>query len=97
MAPNRCLTVSGLEPSQPKGCFQTPSDEGLSGKLFICLDSAIPSPNTMLKAQMPLREGRGPMPVVPNYKDAISDLKSMDLPTRMILSCGRSGDIKLWR
>ena len=63
----------------------------------MCLDSTIPSPNTMLKAQVPIRENRGPLSVVSNYKDTILDLKSIDLPTRMVLSCGKDGDIKLWR
>ena len=49
------------------------------------------------QAQMPLREGRGPLPVVSTFKDTILDLKSIDLPARMILSCGRDGDIRLWR
>ena len=93
----RCLTVSGLDPAQPKGCYETPSAQGLYGKLYMCLDSSIPSPDTMLKAHMPLREGRGPLPVVSNYRDSILDLKSLDVPARMILSCGRDGEIKLWR
>jgi phosphoinositide-3-kinase regulatory subunit 4 len=97
MAPNRCLTVSGLNQTQPKGCYETPSMGGFHGKLFMCLDSNVPSADTVLKAQMPLREGRGPLPVVSTYKDSILDLKSIDLPARMILSCGRDGDIKLWR
>ncbi|CAM9693827.1 unnamed protein product [Heterosigma akashiwo] len=35
---------------------------------------------------------------VPNrHNDAILDLKSVDLPTKMIISCSRDGIVKLWK
>ena len=49
---SRCLTISGLYQAQPKGCYETPSLDGFHGKLFMCLDSNIPSADTVLKVSV---------------------------------------------
>jgi phosphoinositide-3-kinase regulatory subunit 4 len=68
MTPARCLTISGLEQAQPKPCYETPSVEGLFGKLYVCLDANIPSADIMLRAHLPLRESRGILPASSNHK-----------------------------
>jgi WD40 repeat protein len=66
--PSRCFTVSGLEAAQPKPVYETPPSPALRGKLFICYDSAVPSVKATLQSQLPLREYRGTLPPVANYK-----------------------------
>ena len=99
-APVKCFTISGLESAQPKPTYESPILDNSTGKLFVCYDSHIPSQDTILQAHVPLCENRGPLGVLNNYKDAILDLKSIDigsLAQRMMISCGRDGEIKLWR
>jgi phosphoinositide-3-kinase, regulatory subunit 4 len=57
--PNKCFTISGLEPAQPKSVYETPLATGLRGKLFLCYDSAVPSAHSTLQSQLPVREYRG--------------------------------------
>lgn len=66
--PTRCFTVSGLEAAQPKPVYETPPNPSLRGKLFLCYDSAVPSVKATLQSQLPLRELRGTLPPVANYK-----------------------------
>lgn len=66
--PTRCFTLSGLDAAQPKPVYETPPSPGLRGKLFLCYDSAVPSVKATLQSQLPLREYRGTLPRVANYK-----------------------------
>ena len=63
----------------------------------MCYDTATPSVDTIVQAHLPLVEGRGPTQPLNNYKDVILDLKVIDAPTRMLLSSGRDGEIKLFK
>jgi phosphoinositide-3-kinase regulatory subunit 4 len=95
--PQKCFAVSGLQPAQPKPTFETPSVDGLYGKLFLSYDSAIPSQDSILQAHLPLREGRGPLQPTSGFRDSITDLKSIDIPMRIMISASKDGEIKLWR
>ena len=57
--PSRCFTVSGLHAAQPKPVYESPSSAHMKGKLFVCYDSKVPTPEATLQAQIPLREYRG--------------------------------------
>ena len=58
-APSRCFTVSGLDAAQPKPVYESPQAAQLKGKLFMCYDSKVPTPEATLQAQLPVREYRG--------------------------------------
>lgn len=51
--------------------------------------------------RLPLREQRGPVPPNPGHRDAILDLKALELQPsqggRVMLSCSRDHTIKLWK
>lgn len=96
-SPAKCFTVAGLVPGQPKSIYEAPSDEGLLGRLFLSFDSVIPSAETALPQHLPLRGGRGPIVPSNAFKDAVLDLKSVDLPTRALISSAKDGTIKLWK
>jgi len=98
-SPMKCYTISGLESAQPKPTFESPLIDNVAGKLIVCYDSHMPTQDTILQSHVPLCENRGPIGVLNNYKDAILDLKSIDTGTyqRLMISCGRDGEIKLWR
>lgn len=51
----------------------------------------------ILQSQLPLREGRGLVTPSINFHDAVTDLKDIDTPMRLLLSSSRDGEIKLWR
>jgi phosphoinositide-3-kinase regulatory subunit 4 len=96
-SPAKCLTVAGLMPGQPKSIYEAPTDEGLLGRLFLSFDSVVPSADTTLPQHLPLRGGRGPIVPSNAFKDAILDLKCVDIPTRALISSAKDGTIKLWR
>lgn len=77
-APNKCFTISGLEPAQPKPVYETPPSPGLRGKLFLCYDSAVPSVQATLQSQLPVREYRGLVPPVAGFK-VLSSLMPVSL------------------
>jgi phosphoinositide-3-kinase regulatory subunit 4 len=95
--PQKCFAVSGLQAGQPKPTFETPSADGLYGKLFLSYDSPATSQDSILQAHLPLREGRGPQQSNSVFRDSITDLKSIDIPMRMMISASKDGEIKLWR
>ncbi len=66
-------------------------------KLFVCHTSPPPPAAATLQAQVPLREHRGPLGADKSFQDCVLDLKSIDLPFKMMVGCSRSGEIKLWR
>ena len=71
--------------------------EGLHDRLFTCYDATMPTPETTIAAHLPQRQQRGPIPASTNHRDAVLDLKMVELPMKMMLSCSRDGDIKGWR
>lgn len=95
-SPTKCFTVAGLMPGQPKTIYEASTDEGMLGRLFLSFDSTIPSAETTLPQHLPLRSGRGPIVPSTAFKDAILDLKSVDLPTKALISSAKDGTIKLW-
>ncbi|KAJ1426931.1 hypothetical protein B484DRAFT_450462 [Ochromonadaceae sp. CCMP2298] len=99
-APSRCFTLSGLEAAQPKAIFDAPkinAEGGGTGKLFVCYVAATPSADKILQSHLPIREGRGVVLPSVNTKDAVLDLKTLELPLRLVVSGGRDGEIKLWK
>lgn len=87
--------MSGVEPTQQKPIYESPEQYG--GRLFVGYDTEVPSTDAILQSQLPVREGRGPIPPSNNFKDAILDMKNIDIPTRLLLSSSRDGTVKLWR
>lgn len=108
-SPGKCCTIWGLESqAQPKPTFEAPlimntydntSNNVASGKLFVCYDTALPTIETISHGHLPICEGRGPIAAVSKFKDAILDLKCIELPsgTKMLVSAGRDGEIKLFK
>lgn len=106
----KCCTIWGLEShAQPKPTFEAPlimntydnnnSNNVASGKLFVCYDTALPTIETVSHSHVPICENRGPIAPVSRLKDAILDLKCIELPngTKMLVSAGRDGEIKLFK
>jgi len=96
-SPSKCFTVTGLEAAQPKPIFDAPKIPSGSGNLFMCYVPETPSTDRLLQAHLPIKEGRGLNTAPASFKDAVLDLKSIDLPMRLMISCSRDGEIKLWR
>jgi phosphoinositide-3-kinase regulatory subunit 4 len=69
-SPSKCFTVSGLLPAQPRPILSAPTSvqEGVYGRLFLSHDSALPSAEAILQAQLPQREGRGAQLPSQGYK-----------------------------
>jgi hypothetical protein len=63
----------------------------------MCYDADVPTTETIQQAYIPLRDGRGPVPPNNIFKDAVLDIRQLELPLKLILSCGRDGTIKMWR
>ena len=96
-SPAKCYTVAGLVAGQPKSIYEEPTDKGFAERLFVSYDSAVPKCDTTLPQHLPLKAGRGAL--VPNnaFRDAVTDIKYVDLPTRAIVSCSRDGSIRIWK
>jgi len=94
----KCYTISGYELGQPRSVFEkyvAETDE--TNQLFVCRDASPPSPETVPAQYRPLTEKRGIVRPPNRHSDAVLDLKNVDLPMKMILSCSRDGVVKLWK
>ena len=82
-----------------RSTYEDSTDPSMKGKLMLCYESEIAdSPeSSTLKSQKPAREMRGPAPPPNHFKNAILDVKNIDVPMRMLVSSCRDGEIKLWR
>ena len=101
MTPTKCFTVSGLAQGQPRPAYD--SVRSINGEvlaensIFVCYDAEVPSPENVVPSHLPVREQRGLVLPSNCHTDAILDLKSVDLPSKMMLSCDRAGIVKMWR
>jgi phosphoinositide-3-kinase regulatory subunit 4 len=100
--PTKCFTVSGLEPGQPRPTYDALPDkvahsDGTASSLFVCYDADVPSRENVVPAHLPLREQRGLAAASVSHGDAVLDLKGIDLPSKMMLSCSRDGVVKVWK
>ncbi len=71
-SPSKCFTISGVDAAQPKSIYETPQSLSLRGKLYMCYDSDVPSPQATLQSQIPIREHRGPYIPTMRYKVIIA-------------------------
>lgn len=63
----------------------------------MCRDSPLPPLVVTPPSQIPLREMRGPVAPPTCHTGAIMDLKTVDVPVRLLLSCSRDETVKVWR
>lgn len=66
ISPMKSYSISGLELSQQKPIFEAP--ESYQGRLVVSYDSDVPHNDNILPAQLPVREGRGPLPPSNSFK-----------------------------
>jgi len=110
-SPSKCFTVSGLDPGQPRPVFDalrvanndTPGlvdtfpDASCASSLLVCYDAEVPARHNVVPSHLPLREQRGLVLPSGAHTDAILDLKTVDLPRKMMLSSSRDGVVKCWK
>jgi len=73
---------------QPRPTFDSvtfPANPASS--LLLCFDADIPMRNQVVPSRLPTLEQRGLVAPYQGHKDAVLDLKGLDLPTKMMLSC----------
>jgi hypothetical protein len=63
----------------------------------VCYDAEVPARHNVVPSHLPLREQRGLVLPSGAHTDAILDLKSVDLPHKMMLSSSRDGVVKCWK
>ena len=98
--PVKCYSVCGVDAGQPKPTFDSPylGSRAPHGRLFVCHDSSVPTnESSEMSPHLPQREFRGPRAPATHHQDTIMDLKTVDLPFRMMISCSKDGAIKGWR
>lgn len=96
MSSARCFTLSGDPPNHPQSSYDSPSVDGAFGKLFVCHEFSTTPQDLCLSSQLPLREERGLTAPSLGHTDTITDLKSVELPIRMVLSSSKDGTVKGW-
>ena len=68
-------------------------ESGQKTRLLVSYGASEPGPdNSPLQQQL-----HGPTLPSPNHSDAVLDLKTIDLPIKMMLSSSRDGVVKCWR
>lgn len=88
--PKRCMTVSGPKLSGMRPVYENPrvavagTSSATDTRYFVCrdMDASDPPP----PADVPLIQQRGPVSPPTAHIDAILDLKSIDYPTKLMLS-----------
>ena len=95
-SPRSCYTVSGPHPGMPRPTYDAPA-AGDGSAFFVCTDHRAPPPDALDPADAPHLMQRGPVAPPSAHKDAVLDLKSIDLPLKLMLSSSRDGVVKCWR
>lgn len=95
-SPRSCYTVSGPHPGMPRPTYDAPA-AGNGSAFFVCTDHRAPPPDALDPADAPHLMQRGPVAPPSAHKDAVLDLKSIDLPLKLMLSSSRDGVVKCWR
>lgn len=96
-SPLKCYLLSGLQPCQPKSTFEMPMNEAFKNKLFISYDCNETSHDVITQSHLPIKETRGPVKTPTTLRDAVTDLKCIDIPLRLMISSSNDGQIKIWR
>ena len=86
--PANSYTVSGPAAGAPRPTYAAPPADAT---LVVCRDFAAPPAEARAAAPAP------PPPSSLAHRDAILDLKSVDLPAKLMLSASRDGVVKCWR
>ena len=86
--PANSYTVSGPAAGAPRPTYAAPPADAT---LVVCRDFAVPPAEA--RAAAPAR----PPPSSLAHRDAVLDLKSVDLPAKLMLSASRDGVVKCWR
>ena len=95
-SPRSCYTVSGPHPGMPRPTYDAPA-AGDGSAFFVCTDHRAPPTDALDPADAPHLMQRGPVAPPSAHKDAVLDLKSIDLPLKLMLSSSRDGVVKCWR
>ena len=86
--PANSYTVSGPAAGAPRPTYAAPPADAT---LVVCRDFAAPPAEARAAAPAP------PPPSSLAHRDAVLDLKSVDLPAKLMLSASRDGVVKCWR
>ena len=101
LSPSRCFTVSGPHPGMPRPTYEAPrmgsGATATDTRFFVCRDHDAPIPEAQDPEDTPHLMQRGPVPPPSAHADAVLDLKSIDLPIKLMLSSSRDGVVKCWR
>jgi len=97
--PDASLHTEGMPSVQygARGGATTDGGSGHDTRLFVCYDAEVPSVESVVPSHLPMREQRGIQSPPTSHHDAVLDLKSVGLPTKMMLSSSRDGVVKVWR
>ena len=75
-------------PPQPRPTYDSiPLPLQPDSTLFVCFDTDVPSRDNVVPSHLPVREQRGLVAPSVAHNDAVLDLKGIDLPSKMMLSC----------
>jgi hypothetical protein len=89
--------IATLRYESPRVARAGAASQAADSRLFVCRDNAAPPPEAASPTDVPLLDQRGPVAPPTAHRDAILDLKSIDLPIKMMLSSSRDGVVKCWR
>jgi phosphoinositide-3-kinase regulatory subunit 4 len=96
-SPSKCYTISGLAQGQPRPIYQRVDVGSLDQQLFLCQQMPVPSVDDVESIRYPWKFQRGFVRPENMHQGSILDLKSIEFPSKGMLSCSQDGMIKLWR
>lgn len=95
-SPSKCYTISGLAHGQPRPIYQRVDVGTADQQLFLCQQMPVPSAGGVETVRFPSKQ-RGLVRPENTHQSSILDLKSVEFPSKGLLSCSQDGMIKLWR
>lgn len=96
-SPSKCYTISGLAQGQPRPIYQRVDVGSPDQQLFLCQQMPVPNVDDFDSVRYSWKLQRGLVRPENIHQGSILDLKSIEYPSKGMLSCSQDGMIKLWR
>ena len=93
--PSKCFTVSGQQGFHHRPTYERIDYDGQ--RLMLCRQAPAPRHNDVESSRFPRMVERGPFRTESRHTDSVMDVKLLNSPEKMMISCSRDCTIKMWR
>jgi phosphoinositide-3-kinase regulatory subunit 4 len=91
----KCFSVSGHPGVHHRPTYERVDVDGQ--RLMLCRQAPAPRHNEIESSRIPRMVERGPSRTENRHQDSVQDVKILNFPEKLLVSCSRDSTVKLWR